>query len=223
MNSRLFALSALLAAPCALNAQPVEPARLEPRLSYIAARATGPLRIDGVLDDASWSAAAYTADFVDIEGSLKPKPSLRTRVKMLWDDQFLYIAAELDEPHVWGTLKQRDAVIFHDNDFEVFIDPDGDTHEYYELEINALNTVWDLMLTKPYRDGGRAIDSWDIQGLKHAVRVNGTLNRAGDTDTGRGRCCRRARDVAAHRVRAKAGASTSLASSGTPMWSMAAT
>ena len=47
---------------------------------------------------------------------------------------------------------QHDAVIFHNNDFEVFIDPDGDTHNYYELEINALNTVWDLFITKPYRE-----------------------------------------------------------------------
>ncbi len=58
----------------------------------------------------------------------------------------------------------RDSVIFHDNDFEVFVDPDGDTHAYYELEVNALGTQWDLMLIKPYRDGGRAIDAWDIAG-----------------------------------------------------------
>lgn len=31
-----------------------------------------------------------------------------------------------------------------DNDFEVFLDPDGDNHNYYEIEINAHNTVWDL-------------------------------------------------------------------------------
>ena len=56
---------------------------------------------------------------------------------MLWDDQFFYVGAELEEPHVWATLTERDSVIFHDNDFEVFIDPDGDTHLYYELEMNA--------------------------------------------------------------------------------------
>ena len=52
--------------------------------------------------------------------------------------RYFYVAAEMEEPHVWGTLTQHDAVIFQDNDFEVFIDPDGDNHEYYEFEINAL-------------------------------------------------------------------------------------
>jgi hypothetical protein len=84
---------------------------------------------------------------------------------------------------VWGTLTQHDSVIFHDNDFEIFIDPDGDNHEYYELEINALNTEWDLFLKKPYRDAGPAISEWEIPGLKTAVHVDGTLNDASDSDS----------------------------------------
>ena len=103
---------------------------------------------------------------------------------MLWDDTFLYIAAELEEPHVWATLTKRDSVIFQDNDFEVFIDPDGDTHNYYELEVNTLGTAWDLMLVRPYRDGGPAIHAWDITGLQVGVHVRGTINRTGDRDEG---------------------------------------
>ena len=80
-------------------------------------------------------------------------------------------------------LTQHDSVIFHDNDFEIFIDPDGDNHEYYEIEINALNTEWDLFLKKPYRDGGPAINEWEIPGLKTAVHVSGTLNDPSDSDT----------------------------------------
>ena len=94
------------------------------------------------------------------------------------------MAADLEEPDIWGTIRTRDAVIYQDNDFEVFIDPDGDSHEYYELEINALNTVWDLMLIRPYRDGGPAINGWDIAGLKTGVHLRGTLNRPGDKDDG---------------------------------------
>src|SRR3712207_6853585 len=33
--------------------------------------------------------------------------------------------------------RQHDAIIYHDNDFEVFIDPDNDTHQYFEIEVNA--------------------------------------------------------------------------------------
>jgi hypothetical protein len=122
--------------------------------SYVCSRAAQPLAIDGKLDEASWAAAPWTDAFVDIEGDAKPRPHFRTRAKMLWDDTYFYIAADLEEPHVWGTLTEHDSVIFHDPDFEVFIDPNGDSHEYYEFEMNALNTGWDLFLPKQYKDGG---------------------------------------------------------------------
>lgn len=103
---------------------------------------------------------------------------------MTWDDSCFYIGAELREPDVHGTLTKRDTVIFYDNDFEVFIDPNGDNLEYYEFEMNALNTVWDLFLPIPYKDGGRPMDSWDIAGLRTAVVVHGTLNQPADRDSG---------------------------------------
>jgi hypothetical protein len=151
---------------------------------YVCYRADGPITIDGKLDDAAWEAASWTEPHRDIEGDLKPEPHLLTREKMLWDDEFLYIAAELEEPHVWATLTEHDSVIFRDNDFEVFIDPDGDCHEYYEFEVNALGTWWDLLLTKPYKDGGSAVDGWEIPGVQVAVHVDGTLNDPSDEDRG---------------------------------------
>jgi hypothetical protein len=152
---------------------------------YVCYRAATPLRIDGRLDEPEWQAASWSEPFVDIEGDAKPVPRFRTRVKMLWDDDYFYVGAELEEPHVWATLTRHDSYIFHDdNDFEVFIDPDGDSHDYCEFEINALNTGWDLLLTRPYKDGGRAIDSWEMAGFKSAIHVDGTLNDPSDTDRG---------------------------------------
>ena len=151
---------------------------------YLCRRTAKPIIIDGELNDASWDNASWTDDFVDIEGNEKPKPRFRTRVKMLWDDRYLYVGAELEEPHIWATLLRRDTVIFYDNDFEIFIDPNGDNHEYYEFEMNAYNTGWDLFLPKPYRDGGSARDDWDIIGLKTAVHIDGTINDPQDTDRG---------------------------------------
>ena len=109
-------------------------------------------------------------------------PTWPTHVKMLWDDEYFYVAAELEEPHVWATLLKHDSVIFHDNDFEVFLNPSGDGRNYFEFEINALGTYWDLFLPKPYRDGGKADNGWEIPGLKSAVKVNGTLNDSTDVD-----------------------------------------
>lgn len=151
---------------------------------YVAYRTAGPLEIDGRLDEPSWQRAAWTRYFADIEGRDRPEPRFHTRAKVLWDDEFLYVAADLEEPDVWATLTQRDAVIYHDNDFEVFIDPDGDTHQYYEFEINAHGTAWDLLLVRPYRDGGPYVNAWQISGLLSAVHVWGTLNDARDVDQG---------------------------------------
>jgi len=151
---------------------------------YVCERSPSPVVIDGDLKDAAWAAAAWSDEFVDIEGGKRPKPRFRTRVKMLWDDEALYIAAELEQPHLWATLKEHDSVIFMDNDFEVFLDPDGDNHMYGELELNALNTTWDLLLTKPYKDSGTAVNAWEITGLKTAVKLGGTLNDPRDTDKG---------------------------------------
>lgn len=145
-------------------------------------RADRPPVIDGRLDDAAWTRWLRLDN--DIEGDAKPRPRLGTDVATAWDDSFFYVAARLAEPHVWATYDRRDAVIYHENDFEVFLDPDGDNHLYYELEINALGTVWDLLLVRPYRDGGPAVDAWDIAGLRAAVHVDGTLNDPSDRDEG---------------------------------------
>lgn len=151
--------------------------------NYICYLTDSDISVDGVLDETSWQKAPWTDPFQDIRGDGHPQPLYETKAKMLWDENYFYVAARLEEPHVHGKITKRDAVIFRDNDFEVFIDPDGDTHLYYEFEMNALNTIWDLMLVKPYRDGGPPIDALDTRGIQSAVYVNGTLNDSSDEDS----------------------------------------
>ena len=136
--------------------------------------------IDGIDDEASWKDAQFTDDFIDIEGY--KIPSQKTNVKMLWDEKYLYVYAKLYEDHIWGDITQRDEVIYYNNDFEVFINPNDDVFNYGEIEINALGTEWDLLLNKPYRLGGKADSSWNINGLKSAVYIDGTLNDSNDID-----------------------------------------
>lgn len=150
--------------------------------TYVCYRVHSDMNIDGIIDSEEWRSIPWTNYFVDIEGDKKPEPLQKTRVKILWDEKYLYIAAELEETDIWAKLTERESVIFMDNNFEVFIDPSNDTHKYYELEINALGTLWDLMLIKPYRDGGPALNAWDIRGLKSAVHIDGTINDPTDVD-----------------------------------------
>ena len=150
--------------------------------TYVAYHAVSPIEIDGIADEVSWKNAPWSDSHIDIEGEKIPKYD--TKLKMVWDDHFLYVFAKLEEPHVWGTLKERDTIIFYNNDFEIFIDPDGDTHNYYEFEMNVLNTVWDLFLSKPYRNHGTILGGWDFKGIRSAVSIQGTLNDSRDVDEG---------------------------------------
>ncbi len=151
---------------------------------YVVKHTSAVLKMDGRLDERAWDKAGWRADFEDIEGSKKPLPGHQTRVKMLWNDSTLFIAAELREPQVWATQTQHDDIIFKDNDFEVFIDPDNNGHNYFEVEVNAFNKIFDLFLPKPYRNGGDALVSWDVSGLKTGVKIDGTLNKPEDVDKG---------------------------------------
>jgi len=151
---------------------------------YLCRRVNRPIAIDGSLSDPGWSDLAWTENFVDITGAPELRPRFRTRLKMTWDDDFLYVGAELEEPHVWGTITEKNAVMFEDNDFEVFIDPDGDGLDYYEFEINALGSIWELSLPRPYGEGGVPILGCNLPGLQSAVQVRGTLNDPGDEDEG---------------------------------------
>jgi hypothetical protein len=150
---------------------------------YLAGYTSQLIRIDGNINEAAWETAAWSNTFQDIEGDKQPRPALQTRMKMLWNDTCLYIAAELQDPHIWATLKQHDDIVFRDNDFEVFIDPNNNTHQYYEIEINALNTIFDLFMPKPYRNGSGAMINWNQAGLQSAVHIKGTLNKPADRDS----------------------------------------
>lgn len=143
---------------------------------YICRYNDKPFHLDGRLDKDFWKDIPFTDEFPDIEGSIRPVPRFRTRAKLAWDQENLYIGAVLEGDEIWANLTEHDSVIFNDNDFEIFIDPDSDTQAYYEYEMNALNTTWDLLLTKAYRDNGKPVNGLEIRGMRSAVHIEGELN-----------------------------------------------
>lgn len=160
-------------------------AAAQPHRSYTCHRTTGPVKIDGKLTEADWQAAPLSEAFVDIRGvDYEPAPAQETHMKMLWDDDFLYIAGIIDETDVTASLTERDAIIFHDNDFEVFIDPDGDGKFYFEFECNAFGTLMDLIMDKPYSRGGNFFMPWDCKDVRLKVHVDGKINSAKRADKG---------------------------------------
>ncbi len=178
-------IATMLASSFTVTAQQTDE-KLAPLLTvprgYTILKTAQPITIDGKNDEAVWSKAAWSEPFEDIEGKPEKKPATSTRFKLLWDDENLYVYCRFDEEHIWATLNEHDQSIFQDNALEMFIDPDGDTHNYMEFQINAFAAVWDLLLNKPPRNGGPSVTDWDVKGLKKAVYIDGTLNNPADKD-----------------------------------------
>ena len=145
---------------------------------YTCYRTRDPLVVDGRLNEPAWRKAPKSPRFVDM---VTGDPALLdTRAAALWDDQNLYIGFWVEEPFVEARLTERDALIFMENDVEVFIDG-GDC--YYEFEINALGTIYEVFFIwrDAYRRGGR-FDVPEFDLLTHkALSFAGNYDRDGAT------------------------------------------
>lgn len=151
--------------------------------TYKIRKARSALTIDGKLDDADWKKAKLTDTFVIYTDGSAPK--FQTQAKMLWDDEYLYIAFIMNDEDVWAEMKTwqpGDKCLCSEEVAEVFIDPDGDGLMYTEIEINPFGTLMDLYLDKEFAKGGKANLEWQFKGLKIGVKVDGTLNKISDVD-----------------------------------------
>jgi len=143
---------------------------------YSCAKIKGPIEINGDLNKPVWQNAIKSPRFVDmVNGDVA---LYDTRSAALWDDENLYIAFWAEEPYVIATQKERDSIIFLENDLEVFIDG-GDC--YYELEMSALNTVYEVFFIwkDAYKKGGKFdVPEFDVHKEK-AMTFGGDYDRTG--------------------------------------------
>ncbi len=151
--------------------------------SYCVLKTQDKITIDGIAQEKAWKKAPWTELFTDILSGEKSNVMGSTRCKLLWDDQFLYVFAQLKETNIYAFIRAHDQPVFQENAFELFINPNGTTHNYFEFQINALGTTCDIFLPKPYRNGGLPLISWDLKGIKKAIHLRGTLNDPSDHDT----------------------------------------
>lgn len=170
---------------------PYSPTAYKPP-QYVVYSTIDDIHIDGKLDESSWDNAEWTRKFTHIIFEGYKNPHLATRAKMVWDDDFIYFAGDIEEPNIYGHLTKKDTVICIESDFEIFIDADGDTRNYIEIEFNALGTVWDMIYPKELDKGAfpksypmiPGTEPWDVEGMRIAVRTNGTVNYPYDEDEG---------------------------------------
>ena len=157
--------------------------RYSPR-HYVIYRTSGPVTIDGWINEKAWQDASWSEAFEDHQAPYAPPPWKTTRVKMLYDDDAIYVACRLQEENVWGHLTQRDTILYYDNDFEIFLDPTANAVDYFEFEVTCLNTMFDMFHENDNNRGALADRRYDSPGTRHAVQVQGTLNYHHDVDEG---------------------------------------
>jgi hypothetical protein len=146
------------------------------------------IRIDGRLNEKAWDTAVPIDNFV--VGWEKRKAKSKTTARVLWDDRYFYFAAEMEDSDLYATVKERNGMTWYDDVFELFFKPAVDADnalplQYYEFQVNALNTHLELFLPSRGSGGyGRFAALTKPMGMESAVKLRGTLNDYRDKDEG---------------------------------------
>jgi carbonic anhydrase/acetyltransferase-like protein (isoleucine patch superfamily)/bifunctional DNA-binding transcriptional regulator/antitoxin component of YhaV-PrlF toxin-antitoxin module len=151
--------------------------------TYRCRRASGPIHVDGSLDELSWSRAEAIPLLLAGDGEA---PRLATEVRLCWDDRCLYAAFSCKDTDIWGTYFQRDEPLYDEEVVELFLSPTGDLRHYFEFEVSPRNTLFDAKVFSPEGDRrSMLVDvEWNAPGIQTAVRVAGTLDNRDDVDLG---------------------------------------
>src|SRR5262245_32152914 len=144
--------------------------------------ATGPIKINGVLDDIAWDNAQELTDF-SVFWQKRPAAT-KTTARMLWDDRYLYFSADMEDADLFALTKERNGMTWEDDVFELFFKPSVKSPAYYEFQVNALNTQLELFLPSRGAGGYRRFAPLTKFGMETAVRRSGTLNNHEDRDKG---------------------------------------
>lgn len=141
-----------------------------------------PITIDGIPTEAAWEGAMWVDAFWNL-GAGAPDGTHCTAA-LLWDDQGLYFAGVMQDADLYATVTKHDGNTWDDDVFELFVmppkgfaDPQRTGKPYYEFEINALNTTFDLLFDgtgDQKRDFIAGIAREQFQ-WKTAVQLTGTL------------------------------------------------
>ena len=143
---------------------------------------SGPIKIDGQVDEEAWSKAQVLQNFVAYWAKRKPKTG--TKARLLWDDKFLYFTAEMEDTDLYADVKERNGMTWTNDVFELFFKPREDRLAYYEFQVNAANTPLELFFPSRGSGGYQRFAPLTRLGMESAVKLDGTLNNWQDRDKG---------------------------------------
>lgn len=143
----LVVASLLVLGTARLGAQ--RPGAAAPPRVTAAARRTGPIDVDGKLDDSAWAAAPVSDQFVQSY----PKPNAPatdpTEVRVLYDDDALYVGVRMFDAHpdsIVGQLTRRDPTSIYSDYVYIVVDSYHDRRTAFAFGVNPLGVQRDLLL-----------------------------------------------------------------------------
>ena len=139
-------------------------AHLERRLD--AARATGSIALDGVLDEPSWATAPMANHFVQNDPREGEPATFDTEVRILYDDDAVYfgVFARDEEPGriIVNDLK-KDFDIASSDGFRIVLDTFHDGRNGYTFATNAAGAKYDAQMVNEGRERNVDWDGiWDV-------------------------------------------------------------
>lgn len=111
-----------------------------------AARIVEPIKVNGVLSEPVWDKAPGTSDFIQFEPERGKPASVKTVVKILYDDRFIYFGFLCFDPQpekIAARIPKRDAELKEDDAVLVFLDTFNDRRNCYFFVTNLLGTQLD--------------------------------------------------------------------------------
>ena len=137
-----------------------------------ATRASGPVKVDGVLDDEAWRAAPVAGEFVQSEPATGQAASERTEVRVVYDAGTLYVGAHLYDRQPAQLMVndiRRDFQEQEQDDFEVILDTFRDHRNGYVFITNVEGAHADRQVASE----GREINTnWDAAWTVRTQRVS---------------------------------------------------
>lgn len=127
-----------------------------------ALRITEPIQIDGKLDETPWQKATPAGDFIIYNPHNGMPSKFRTEVRLLYDDDALYIGAIMYDSYpdsIFTQLGQRDAGDINADHFWIEISPFNDGLNGEMFKVSASNVQIDNKMSTA--DSWMHRDSWD--------------------------------------------------------------
>jgi len=164
-------------------AAPLPKRPLPPAATYVCRFTAGPITIDGSLNDPAWRKAAELSRFSMPWLPTGDQPASKpARARMLWDRDWLYIAADIEDADLFGDVTTHDGPTWDNDVFEVFLKPSLTAPAYYEFQVNVRNTIFDCFI--PRRGHVARFMKMHEFGIESAVSLRGTLDDWTDRDQG---------------------------------------